>query len=136
MPATRSVAPASCTARALAGRLECGHLRVRPARPLVPSLPHDLAVTDDDGADERVRMRRPAAALRELERPLEGHAAPSKGKLGPARQRSGATSSISVAAPTSNSTGSSGSAAARTASATSPGWPTVACGTGSGNSPS
>jgi hypothetical protein len=42
---------------------------------LVPALPHDLAVADDDGADEGMVSGLAAAALGELERPLEvGHA--------------------------------------------------------------
>ena len=58
-------------AGALARRGERDDLRVRPARPLVPALAHDLAVAHDDGADERVRVRRAASALGELERALE-----------------------------------------------------------------
>src|SRR6185437_15361179 len=37
---------------------------------LVPALPHDLAVADDDGADEGVVAGLAVAALGELERPL------------------------------------------------------------------
>jgi hypothetical protein len=37
----------------------------------MPAFAHDLAVADDDGAHHRVRMRRPAASLGELERALE-----------------------------------------------------------------
>ena len=51
--------------------LERDDLGVRPARALVPALADDLAVADDDGADDRVRVRRAAAALGELERALE-----------------------------------------------------------------
>ena len=57
--------------RRLACRLERDHLGVRPALPLVPPLADDLAVAHDDRADDRVRMRRAAPALGELERPLQ-----------------------------------------------------------------
>ena len=43
-------------ARALAGRLERGDLRVRAAGALVPALAHDLAVADEHGADDRIRV--------------------------------------------------------------------------------
>ncbi len=55
----------------LARRLERDHLGVRPAGPLVPALADNLAVGDDDRADDRVRMRRSAPTLGELERMLE-----------------------------------------------------------------
>ena len=58
-------------ARPLARRLERGDLRVRAAGPLVPALAHDLAVADEHRADDRIRGRRPASPLGELERPLE-----------------------------------------------------------------
>ena len=61
-------------ARTFAGRLECDHLGVRFALPFVPAFADDLAVTNDDGADDGIRVRRPAPALRELERTLEAHA--------------------------------------------------------------
>jgi hypothetical protein len=53
-------------AGALTGGGERAHLGVRAPRALVPALADDLAVTHDHGADDRVRIRRPAAALREL----------------------------------------------------------------------
>ncbi len=59
--------------RAGAGRLERDDLRVRPALALVPALSHHLAVTNDDGADDRIRMSGATSPLRELERPLEAH---------------------------------------------------------------
>ena len=57
-----------------ASRLREGDdLGVRPARPLVPALSDDLSSRgDDDGADARVRRRRIAPLLGELEDPLEG----------------------------------------------------------------
>ena len=64
---TYSVAPRA----RLAGRLERDDLGVRPALPLVPALADDLAVAHDDRADDRVRMRRSAPSLGELERPLQ-----------------------------------------------------------------
>ena len=60
--------------RRVAGRVERHDLGVRAALPLVPALADDLAVPDDDRADDRVRVRRPPPALRELERALEAHA--------------------------------------------------------------
>ena len=57
--------------RRLACRLERDYLGVRPALPLVPPFADDLAVAHDDRADHRVRMRRAAPALGELERPLQ-----------------------------------------------------------------
>ena len=56
--------------RALAGGPKRVHLGVRLAAALVPALADDLAVAHDDGADERIRIRRPAPALGELERAL------------------------------------------------------------------
>ena len=53
------------------------------ARPHVPALAEHLAVAHDHAADDRVRARRAAAPLGELERPLEqprvvaGHAKPA-----------------------------------------------------------
>jgi hypothetical protein len=48
---------------------------VRPAGLFVPALADHLAAPDDDGAHDRVRVRRPTAALGQLERPFEeGHA--------------------------------------------------------------
>ncbi len=58
------------TAGAFACCAEGDDLGVRPAGVLVPALPHDLAVAYDHGADDRVRMRRPAAALGKLQRAL------------------------------------------------------------------
>ena len=43
------------------------------ALPLVPALPHDLAVPDDHCADDGVRVGRSAPALGQLERPLQAH---------------------------------------------------------------
>ena len=60
-------------ARALAGRLERDDLGVRAAVPLVPALADDLAVADDDGADDGFGYASSAAALGQLERPLEAH---------------------------------------------------------------
>jgi hypothetical protein len=37
----------------------------------MPAFAHDLAGADDDGANHRIRMRRPATSLAELERALE-----------------------------------------------------------------
>src|SRR5207247_5741321 len=58
-------------------------LGVRAPFALVPALADDLAVADDDGADDRVRVRRPASALRELDRPLEEPHAPGRLSLPP-----------------------------------------------------
>ena len=44
---------------------------MRAACALVPALPDNAAVLDDDRAHDGVRVRRAAAALGELERPLE-----------------------------------------------------------------
>ena len=52
-------------------RLERDDLGVGTARALVPALPHGLASGDDDRADDRVRVRRAATSLGELERPLK-----------------------------------------------------------------
>ena len=57
-------------ARPLSGRRDRRHLGVRPPRTLVPALADDLAVADDDGADDGVRARGAAPALRELERAI------------------------------------------------------------------
>ena len=46
-------------------------LGVRLARALVPALADHLAVADEDGTDDGVRMRRSAPALGQLERALE-----------------------------------------------------------------
>ena len=59
------------SSRSLPGSVESDDLRMRPSLPLVPALTDDLAVPDDDRADDRIRMRRPPPALRELESPLE-----------------------------------------------------------------
>ena len=40
---------------------------------LVPTLAHHLAVADDDRPHDRIRMRRAASALRELERTFQTH---------------------------------------------------------------
>ena len=58
-------------ARLLARGFERDDLRVRPALALVPALADDLVSGDHDGADDRVRMGRPAPALGELERSLQ-----------------------------------------------------------------
>ena len=52
-------------------RLEREHLRVRLALSPVPALADDLAVPDNNGSNDGVRMRRPASLLRQLERPRE-----------------------------------------------------------------
>ena len=44
---------------------------MRAALPLVPALADDLVAGDDDSADDRVRMRRAATVLGELERALQ-----------------------------------------------------------------
>jgi hypothetical protein len=62
---------AACT---FARLLECDHLGCGSPLPFVPAFADDLAVPNDDGADDRIRVRRPAPALRELERTLEAHA--------------------------------------------------------------
>ena len=62
-----------CALRALAGRFERNHLGMRFAFALVPALADNLAVAHDDSSDDRVRIRRAAAALRELERAFEAH---------------------------------------------------------------
>ena len=54
--------------RVLSGGLERHDLGVRPAGPLVPALPHDVAVADEHRADDGVRRRPAPAALRQLER--------------------------------------------------------------------
>ena len=50
--------------------------QMRAAVLVVPALADDVAVVDDDRADDLVRMRRPAAALGKLDRAREviGHA--------------------------------------------------------------
>jgi hypothetical protein len=57
-------------ARGVSGLFEGDHLGVADAVVGVPALPHDFAVTDDDGADDGMVARLPAPRLRELERPL------------------------------------------------------------------
>ena len=59
---------------AVTGSVERDHLRVRPALALVPTLAHHFAVTNDDRADDRIRIGGAAASLRELERAFETHA--------------------------------------------------------------
>ena len=59
---------AACT---LARIGEGGDLGVRAALAFVPALAHDLAVTHDDRADDRIGSRRAAAALGELDGALE-----------------------------------------------------------------
>ena len=62
-------------ARRVAGLLERDRLGVADAVVLVPALPHDLAVSHDDRADERMVAGLAASALGQLERALEvGHA--------------------------------------------------------------
>ena len=58
----------------LARSRERDDLGVGAALALVPPLPDDRAVAHDDGPDDRVRIRRAAPSLRELERPLQTHA--------------------------------------------------------------
>src|SRR4051812_29033743 len=61
-------------ARLLPRRLERPNLGVRLAGPLVPALADDLVAVGDDRTDDGVRVRREAAALGQLERPVEqGH---------------------------------------------------------------
>jgi hypothetical protein len=60
--------------RPLAGGLESDHLSVRASLPLVPPLPDDLAVSDDDRADHRVRVGASSAVVSELESSFEAHA--------------------------------------------------------------
>src|SRR5262245_5700079 len=57
------------------GWLERDDLRVRPALPLVPAFADDGSAADDDRSDDRVRMRRPAPALGELDGALEHQSA-------------------------------------------------------------
>ena len=57
--------------RPLTRRLERDHLGVRPALPFVPALADDLAVGDDNRPDDRIRVRRAATLLGELERALQ-----------------------------------------------------------------
>ena len=60
--------------RGVARLPERDRLRVADSLVLVPALPHDLAVANDDGADERVVAGLAVAALGELERPfVRGH---------------------------------------------------------------
>ena len=59
---------AACT---LARIGEGGDLGVRAALAFVPALAHDLALTHDDRADDRIGSRRAAAALGELDGALE-----------------------------------------------------------------
>src|SRR5262245_27760648 len=61
--------------RSLPGSRERDHIRVGPAPSLMPALADDLTVAGDDRSDDRVRMRRPAPALRELDGPLEHQSA-------------------------------------------------------------
>ncbi len=58
-------------ARAIARLCECPRLGVLDGRELVPALADDLIAVDDDGADERMVLDLAAAALRELQGPLE-----------------------------------------------------------------
>src|SRR5204863_8715154 len=58
-------------AGAVAGGGERVRLGVRLALPLVPALADDLVITDENSADDGVRLRRPAPAFSELEGPLE-----------------------------------------------------------------
>ncbi len=58
-------------AGSLAGSLECDDLGVRAALSLVPAFADDLTVGDDDRADDRIRVRRAAAVLRELDGALQ-----------------------------------------------------------------
>ena len=61
-------------ARSVARLLERDRLGVADSVVLVPALPHDLAVSHDDRADERMVARLSASALGQLERVLEvGH---------------------------------------------------------------
>ena len=57
--------------RPVACRLERDDLGMWPALPFVPPFAYDLAVAHDDRADNRVRVRRAAPALGELECPRE-----------------------------------------------------------------
>ena len=88
-------------ARPLAGGLE----RARPRRAATPGPPYQpspttSSVRDDDGADQRVRvLDLPAAALRELERPLEG----SSPAAGPAAGRRRGSSRRRPRSPATNS---------------------------------
>ena len=56
-------------ARGCSRRAKRHRLRVREAGPLVPSFRNDAIAACDHAADTRVRVRRPKAAARELERP-------------------------------------------------------------------
>ena len=58
-------------ARTLACGFECDHLRVRAAGALVPTLSDDGAIGHDHRAHDGVRMSGAAAALGEVDRPLE-----------------------------------------------------------------
>ncbi len=59
---------AACTLACIG---EGGDLGVRAALAFVPALAHDLALTHDDRADDRIGSRRAAAALGELDGALE-----------------------------------------------------------------
>ena len=59
---------AACTLACIG---EGGDLGVRRALAFVPALTHDLALTHDDRADDRIGSRRAAAALGELDGALE-----------------------------------------------------------------
>src|SRR5262249_31504026 len=65
----RDVDPGAASARP--GCLERDDLGVRAALPLVPALADDLVAGDDHRADDRIRMRRAAAVLRELDGALQ-----------------------------------------------------------------
>ena len=63
-----------CALRPVAGRLQRDHLGVRLTFALMPAFTHHLAVANEDPADDRIRIRAAAAALRELQRAFEVHA--------------------------------------------------------------
>src|SRR6266511_3776440 len=62
-----------CSSRPLAGGGDRVHLRVWPAVALVPALADHLPVADEHGPDDRVRVRRAAAAFGQLQRSFQAH---------------------------------------------------------------
>ena len=87
-------------AGALAGLRERDRLCMVDLRVLVPALADDLVVVHDDRADERMVLDLAAAALRELERALEGVHASACTRRRYARGRS---SRAKIALPATNS---------------------------------
>ena len=87
------------SACALAGRLESDHLRMRLALTLVPAFADHLAVANDNGPHDRIRIGGAAAALRELQRAFEAHASSWRSR----RYARGRSSRAKIDVPATNS---------------------------------